>query len=72
VFHLRRLLLPIFIFPGTPLLPGGDQVLTVADYARIVSGQIPYRDFFEFLPPGSILTYGFLIKLFGMHMWISA
>lgn len=59
-----------FVFPGTPFLPGGDQILAASDGARVLSGQIPYRDFFEFLPPGSVLTYAGLIKAFGWHLWI--
>jgi hypothetical protein len=60
----------IFIFPGTPLLPGGDEIGFATSGSRIVAGQLPYRDFFDILPPGTDLTYAFLIKWFGLRAWI--
>jgi hypothetical protein len=59
-----------FIFPDVPMLPGVDQVMAATDGARIVAGQVPYRDFFAFIPPGSLLTYAGLIKIFGSRIWI--
>jgi len=59
-----------FVFPDIPILPGGDAIGFVNDGARIVAGQLPYRDFFEMLPPGTPITYALLIKSFGLFNWI--
>jgi hypothetical protein len=62
----------LFVFPNIPILPSGDQIGFVNDGARIVAGQLPYRDFFEMLPPGTPLTYALLVKTFGLYSWIPA
>jgi hypothetical protein len=62
--------LRFFAFPNVPMLPGVDQVMAATDGARIVAGQLPYRDFFAFIPPGSLLTYAALIKIFSARIWI--
>jgi hypothetical protein len=59
-----------FVFLHVPLLPSGDAPGFVSDGARIVAGQLPYRDFFEMLPPGMPLTYALLVKTFGLYNWI--
>lgn len=59
-----------FIFPHTPILPGGDQLDFVVAGSRIVAGELPYRDFFEKLPVGSDLTFALLIKWFGLYTWL--
>jgi len=35
-----------------------------------VLGQLPYRDYFKIVSPGTDLTYALLIKVFGVRMWI--
>jgi hypothetical protein len=37
---------------------------------RIVSGQMPYRDFFEFLPAGTDLLYALLFRIFGVSLCV--
>jgi hypothetical protein len=59
-----------FVFFDIPLLPGGDAIGFVSHGARIVAGQLPYRDFFEMVPPGTPVTYALLIKTFGLFNWI--
>jgi hypothetical protein len=59
-----------FVLPGTPILPGGDQLGFMESGARIASGQLPYRDYFEMLPPGTPYFYAAMIKLFGLYNWI--
>ena len=44
--------------------------MAATDGARIAAGQLPYRDFFAFIPAGSLVTYAALIKIFGSRMWI--
>ena len=63
--------LRFFVLPDVPTLPGSDQIMAASDGARIVAGQLPYRDFFEFIPPGSPLTYAALVKIFGVRIWIT-
>ncbi|HET6207734.1 MAG TPA: hypothetical protein VFD98_13055 [Terracidiphilus sp.] len=55
-----------FVFGNVPILAGGDGPGFVSEGARIAAGQVPYRDFFEILPPGTLLTYALLIKIFGL------
>jgi hypothetical protein len=59
-----------FIFPNTPFLPWADAVGFLNNGTRIVAGRLPYRDYFAFLPPGTELTYAFLIREFGARAWI--
>jgi hypothetical protein len=59
-----------FIFPAVPVVLWGDQVGFFADGSRIVSGQLPYRDYFQIVPPGTDLTYALLVKCFGWSGWI--
>jgi hypothetical protein len=59
-----------FIFPNIPLLPFGDAAYFLNNGRRIVAGQLPYRDYFAFLPPGIELTYALMIKGFGSRAWI--
>jgi hypothetical protein len=59
-----------FVLPGVPVLIWGDQLLYATNGSRIIAGQMPYRDFFEFLPAGTDLTYAFLFRVFGLYLWI--
>jgi hypothetical protein len=59
-----------FIFPNVPLLPAGDQVGFAQSGSRIVAGQLPYRDYFEIVTPGTELVYAVLVKQFGLRAWI--
>jgi hypothetical protein len=56
-----------FIFPDVPLLPSGDQLGFAQAGTRMVAGQLPYRDYFRILPPGTDLAYALMIRLFGPH-----
>lgn len=59
-----------FIFPGTPLLPNGDQTGFVYAGSRLAAGELPYRDYFQIVPPGTDLTYALMIREFGLRLWI--
>jgi hypothetical protein len=65
------LYLNLFSPPATPLLLGGDQTYFWMDGQRMLSGEQPYRDFFQFTPPGTDLFYFLLFKLFGPHIWVT-
>lgn len=45
--------------------PRWDECIVLYDAWRTVSGEVPYRDFFNFLPPGPFLLYGLLFGLLG-------
>lgn len=59
-----------FISPATPLLPNGDQTGFVYAGSRLAAGELPYRDYFQIVPPGTDLTYAFMIREFGLRSWI--
>jgi len=47
------------------LLLGRDEGIVLQGAARILQGQLPYRDFFSFYTPGSYFWNAWLIKVFG-------
>jgi hypothetical protein len=59
-----------FVLPHTPLLFWGDQLGFATKGSRIPLGELPYRDFFEFVTPGTELVYGALFRLFGVSLLI--
>jgi hypothetical protein len=65
------LYLNLFAFPRTPFLLGGDQAYFWMDGQRMLYGDQPYRDFFQFTPPGTDLVYFLLFKLFGPYIWVT-
>jgi hypothetical protein len=55
-----------FWFPTTPIVPAaGDQSIFLWGASRMVEGQVIYRDFFQFITPGTEVLYFVLIKTFG-------
>ena len=59
-----------FILPNTPISLWGDHVGFFNDGSYIVAGDLPFRDYFQIVPPGTDLVYALLIKLFGIRIWI--
>jgi hypothetical protein len=59
-----------FIFPDVPIMLWGDHLGFFYDGSRIVGGELPYRDYFQIVPPGTELTYALLIRCFGLSAWI--
>jgi len=55
----------------TPILRDGDQWLFAQSGARIVAGQLPYRDFLEMLTPGTDVVYACSFMLFGQRFVIA-
>lgn len=47
------------------VLQGRDEGIVLQGAARILQGQLPYRDFFSFYTPGSYLWNAWLMKVFG-------
>ena len=64
------LYLKSFILPHTPICQGDSSPLFLLEAARLLRGQVIYRDFFEFALPGIQYVYFILFKLFGMQAWI--
>ncbi|PYV11640.1 MAG: hypothetical protein DMG23_03695, partial [Acidobacteria bacterium] len=61
-----------FIFPYTPIYQGDNAPVFLLEARRILEGEVIYRDFFEFIFPGTQVLYALLFKLFGVHLWIPA
>jgi hypothetical protein len=59
-----------FVLPHAPVMSWSDQMLFATDGARIVAGQMPYRDYFQFVTPGTDLVYAFLLRHLGLLLWI--
>ena len=59
-----------FVLPFVPILPSGDQLGFANAGSRIAAGQLPYRDYFQIVPPGTDLVYAVLIKWFGIETWM--
>lgn len=62
VFSLAIFFLTIALNVGFVL---GDEGVAVMGARRISQGQIPHRDFFEMVPPGSFLPTALAFRLFG-------
>jgi len=55
----------LFALPGTPFLLGGDQALFWTNAQRLLHGELIYRDFLEFTPPGTDLIYFGAFRMLG-------
>lgn len=64
------LYLNLFLVTKVPILLSGDQVYFWMNGQRMLHGEHPYADFFQFTPPGADVFYLFLFKLFGPRIWI--
>jgi hypothetical protein len=60
----------LFLPPFLPVEISGDSLLYLAPGQRMYQGEMIYRDFFEFVTPGTALVHFFLFKLFGLRLWI--
>src|SRR5260370_23640627 len=55
---------------GTPFLLGGDEQVFWMNAQRLLHGELIYRDFFEFTPPGTDLVYLCAFELLGSRIWV--
>jgi hypothetical protein len=60
----------LFALPGTAFLLGGDQALFWMNAQRLLHGELIYRDFLEFTPPGTDLIYLGAFELLGSRIWV--
>ena len=58
-----------FLFPATPLLLWGDSLGYATKGVRMLEGELPYRDFFDFVTPGTQLIYALVFRCVGVAMW---
>jgi hypothetical protein len=59
-----------FVLINVPIMSWSDQMLFATNGTRILAGQLPYRDYFQFLTPGTDLIYSLLFRWFGVELWI--
>jgi hypothetical protein len=64
------LYLQLFAWPCTPRYPSGDQSIYLNHAARMIDGDLIYRDFDHFTTPGTDVLYVVLFRLFGVRTWI--
>jgi hypothetical protein len=62
----------LFVPPFLPIEVNniGDSLLYLAPGQRMFRGEMIYRDFFEFVTPGTALVNLAMFKLFGLRLWI--
>jgi 4-amino-4-deoxy-L-arabinose transferase-like glycosyltransferase len=65
------LYLRTFLLPATPFVAFGDEVHYFLHAVRMLHGQLPYRDFFTFVFPGTDLLYVLVFRIFGVHQWVA-
>ncbi len=58
-----------FLVPNIPFLLWGDALGYATKGARILGGEWPYRDFFDFVTPGTELVYALLFRSVGVALW---
>jgi hypothetical protein len=46
----------------------GEEFMLFVEGERVINGEVPYRDFFQFITPGSIYIAGLLFKIFGVKL----
>jgi Dolichyl-phosphate-mannose-protein mannosyltransferase len=63
------LYLNLFLLTNVPILLSDDQVYFWVNGQRMLYGERPYADFFQFTPPGTDVLYFVVFKLFGTQIW---
>jgi 4-amino-4-deoxy-L-arabinose transferase-like glycosyltransferase len=51
------------------ILANNDEGIYLASAMRMLRGELPYRDFFYYLPPGTPLIEAGVLRLFGEKLW---
>jgi hypothetical protein len=55
-----------------PVLLGGDQGFFWMYGERMLGGEVPYRDFFQFTPPGADVVHLVAFAILGTRMWVAS
>jgi hypothetical protein len=66
------LYLQTFILPYVPILQRDDQITFVVNAVRMLHGEMIYKDFYQYTPPGTDLIYLALFKVFGVRAWVAS
>ena len=64
------LYLIFFVHPFIPIGGSNDGLIYLTAARRMLEGEVLYRDFFEFVTPGTPLLFLVLFKIFGPCLWI--
>jgi hypothetical protein len=60
----------LFTLRGATIFLPGDSRVYLLNASRMLQGQVIYKDFFQFMPPGTELVYSALLRWFGPRAWI--
>lgn len=60
--------LALILWPQILKLPVPDESTFIYEGWRVARGELPYRDFFEFIGPGTLYWVALHIKLFGLSL----
>jgi hypothetical protein len=71
VAALAFLYLRTFTLKGIPFIVSLDETLYFEHGIRILHGQVPFRDYFTYVMPGTDLLYAGVFGLLGVHAWLA-
>lgn len=60
----------LFVWPAVAVLKVGTSGINLVNAVRVANGELMYRDFFQYTPPGTELVLAALIRLFGRATWL--
>lgn len=60
----------LFVSWAIPIRRSGDEAVFLSEALRMLEGQVIYRDFFEFMLPGTQMVYLVAFRLLGVQAWI--
>jgi Dolichyl-phosphate-mannose-protein mannosyltransferase len=60
----------LFLLPDTPIWQSDDQAYFWMHAQRMLNGERPYIEFFQYTPPGTDLFFLALFKAFGARIWV--
>ncbi|MFZ0964139.1 MAG: glycosyltransferase family 39 protein [Terriglobia bacterium] len=60
----------LFVPLATPICIAEDGTIYLTEARRMIEGQVVYRDFFEFVTPGTDWVSFVLLKTFGPKVWL--
>jgi 4-amino-4-deoxy-L-arabinose transferase-like glycosyltransferase len=51
------------------ILANNDEGIYLSGAMRLLDGEVPYRDFFYYLPPATLMTHAAALRLLGEKLW---
>ena len=64
------LYLQLFTLPATPIFLEKDHLIYMHNALRMLEGEVIFRDFFQFIFPGSEVVYLLFFSIFGIEFWV--